>query len=65
MKKIEITVDEYKELKDKAKKYDKIVSAGSTGGKKSVANMTAEQLSARAKKAVEARIKKHNQKRSK
>lgn len=62
MEKIEITVNEYKELKAKAKKYDKIVSAGSAGGKKSVANMTAEQLSARAIKAVEARIKKYGQK---
>lgn len=65
MKKVEITIDEYSELKEKAEEYDRIVQGGRRGGKKSSSNMTKEQLSTRAKKAVEARIRKHNQKRSK
>lgn len=46
----------------KAEAYDKLMKSRSDGGKKSSTNMTAEQRSARAKKAVQARIKKYNQK---
>lgn len=62
MEKVEITIDEYNELKEKAKKYDKIVSSGSKGGVAGQAKFTAKERSARAKKAVEARIKKYKQK---
>lgn len=61
-----ISEDELAELKKKAKAYDSLiekqVAGGSVGGKKSSANMTAEERKARAKKAVQARIKKYGQK---
>lgn len=63
--KISVSLQEYKELKRKAEAYEKLSNGGKSGGKKSSANMTPEQRSARAKKAVEARIKKYGQKRAK
>lgn len=62
MDKIEISIDEYKELVAKAEAYDKIRANNSAAGKKSANNMTAEELTARAKKAVQARIEKYGQK---
>lgn len=53
---------ELEELKAKAEAYDRLMKSRSEGGKKSSKNMTAEQRSARAKNAVQARIKKYNQK---
>lgn len=65
-KQISISLQEYKELKHKAEAYDKLkakqAQAGGLGGKKSSANMTPEQRRERAKKAVEARMKKYGQK---
>lgn len=53
---------ELEELKAKAEAYDRLMKSRSDGGKKSSTNMTAEQRSARAKKAVLARMAKYNQK---
>lgn len=58
---VTISEEEYAELKRKAEAYDNIRSNNSKAGKTSVSKMTPEQLSARAKKAVKARIKKYNQ----
>ena len=52
----------YDELMRKAEAYDKIASNNSKAGKASVAKLTPEQRSARAKKAVQARIAKYGQK---
>lgn len=46
----------------KVKKYEKIMSNNSRAGKKTANNMTSEERSARAKKAVEARIQKYSKK---
>lgn len=62
METIAIPKDEYLELKRKAEAYDKMNAGASTGGKKAWANLTAEQRSERAKKAVQARIAKYGQK---
>lgn len=59
---IAIPKSEYLELKRKADAYDKIKNNNSNAGKASARNLTPEQRSARAKKAVEARIKKYGQK---
>lgn len=58
---IAIPKSEYLELKRKAEAYGKIKSNNSKAGKASVAKFTPEQRSARAKKAVAARIKKYGQ----
>lgn len=55
----------YDELMRKAEAYDKIKSNNSKAGKASVAKFTPEERSARAKKAVEARIAKYGQKKQK
>lgn len=60
--KITIPKSEYVELVRKADAYDKMSAGASIGGKKAWASLTPEQRSARAKKAVEARIKKYGQK---
>ncbi len=52
----------YDELIRKAEAYDKMNAGASVGGKKAWAGLTPEERSARAKKAVEARIKKYGQK---
>lgn len=57
-----MTNKEIEELRAKAEAYDRLIKSHSDGGKKSSTNMTAEQRKARAKKAVQARIKKYNQK---
>lgn len=59
---ITISRTEYDELKHKAASYDRISEAGKRGGSRTMASLTPEQRSARAKKAVEARIKKYGQK---
>ncbi len=51
-----------KDLKRKAELYEKMIKSRSAGGKKAASNMTPEQRKERAKKAVQARIKKYNQK---
>lgn len=53
---------EYNELIRKAGAYDKMNVGSSKGGKNAWANLSPEERSARAKKAVEARIKKYKQK---
>lgn len=58
---IAIPRKEYQELKRKAEAYDKMNVGASIGGKKAWANLTAEERSARAKKAVQARIAKYGQ----
>lgn len=58
---ITVPLKEFNELKQKAEAYDKINAGSSKGGKASWAKLTPEQRSARAKKAVQARIKKYNQ----
>lgn len=60
--KVSISLQEYKELVRKAEAYDKMNAGAKVGGKKSSANMTPEERSARAKKAVQARIAKYGQK---
>lgn len=62
MEEISISLQEYKELIRKAEAYDKMNIGSRIGGKKSSANMTPEERSARAKKAVQARIAKYGQK---
>jgi len=62
METITIPKDEYEKLKRKAAAYDKMNAGASVGGKKAWAGLTPEERSARAKKAVEARIKKYGQK---
>lgn len=62
METIAIPIEEYKELKRKAEAYDRMNIGSSAGGKKSSANLTPEQRSERAKKAVAARIAKYGQK---
>lgn len=62
METITIPKDEYDELRRKADAYDKMNAGASVGGKKAWAGLTPEERSARAKKAVEARIKKYGQK---
>lgn len=52
----------YDELKRKADAYDKMNAGSSKGGKRAWANLTPEQRSERAKKAVAARIAKYGQK---
>lgn len=59
---IAIPKTEYAELKRKAEAYDKIKGNNSKAGKVSASKLTPEQRSARAKKAVEARMKKYGQK---
>lgn len=61
-KMVAIPESEYNELVRKAKAYDKMNAGSSKGGKKTWANLTPEERSARAKKAVQARIKKYGQK---
>ena len=58
---ITITVDEYNKLKRESELYQKMVADNSKAGKASAAKLTPEQRKARAKKAVEARIKKYRQ----
>ena len=58
---LEISSDELAELRRKAKAYDEMLARRSAGGKKAWTNLSAEERSARAKKAVAARIKKYNQ----
>lgn len=65
MQTITVPLDEYNELTRKAEAYDKLSVGGKTGGKKSSAKLTPEQRKERAKKAVEARIKKYGQKKRK
>ena len=62
---VTISEDEYAELKRKAEAYEKIQQNNSKAGKASASNMTAKERSERAKKAVEARIKKYGQKKGK
>lgn len=59
---ITIAVDEYNKLKRESELYRKMITDNSKAGKASAAKLTPEQRRARAKKAVEARIKKHGQK---
>lgn len=65
-KMITIPRQEYEELLRKAKAYDeqkaKLSKSNSIAGKASASKLTPEQRSERAKKAVEARIKKYGQK---
>lgn len=61
-KQISISLQEYEELKRKAEAYDKMNAGASQGGKKAWAKLTPEERSARAKKAVRARIAKYGQK---
>lgn len=61
METIAIPKDEYLELKRKAEAYDKMNAGASAGGKKAWADLTTEQRSERAKKAVQARIAKYGQ----
>ena len=56
-------VDGHAELERKAAAYDKMNAGSVKGGKRAWANLTPEQRSERAKKAVEARIKKYGQQR--
>lgn len=58
----EISESELEELREKARKYDEIIEASRRGAMKTN-SVSAEERRARAKKAVEARIKKYNQKR--
>ena len=58
---IKIDSIELQELRRKAELYDKIGKNNSIAGKKSAANMTPEQRSEKAKKAVAARIAKYGQ----
>lgn len=60
-----MTNQELDELKAKAEAYERMIQKRSEGGKKSSSNMTAEERSARAKKAVQARIQKYGQKQAK
>lgn len=66
MKTIAIPIEEYTELKHKAKAYDEMYkkrsNANSRAGKASASKLTPEQRSERARKAVAARIKKYGQK---
>lgn len=62
VKMIAVPEDKYKELMCKAEAYEKIRAGHSKAGKASVAKLTRQELSARAKKAVEARIRKYGQK---
>ena len=62
IEKISISLQEYEELKRKADAYDRMNVGSSKGGKKTWAALTPEERSARAKKAVEARIAKYGQK---
>lgn len=59
-----ITVGELEELREKATKYDEMVEARRRGARKAN-SVSTEERKARAKKAVEARIKKYGQKRKK
>lgn len=59
---IAIPKSEYIELKRKAEAYDKIKNNNSEAGKKTWANVSPAERSARAKKAVTARIAKYGQK---
>ncbi len=59
---VNISEDELAELRLKAKAYDNLIAKRSAGGKKSSANMTPEERSARAKKAALARAEKYRQK---
>lgn len=54
---------EAEEIAIKAQKYDEMIARRAAGGKKAAANMTAAERSARAKRAVDARIKKLGQNR--
>lgn len=63
MEKIAIPKNEYDELRRKAEAYDKMAGQLSAAGKKTWAKLTPEERSARAKKAVAARIAKYGQKR--
>lgn len=56
-----ISTDELAELRRKAEAYDEMLARRSAGGKKAWTNLSAEERSARAKKAVAARIAKYNQ----
>lgn len=60
---IAIPKSQYDELCRKAAAYDELARNLSRAGKASSAKLTAEERSARAKKAVEARIRKYGQKR--
>jgi hypothetical protein len=59
--KVTINSDELQELRRKAELYDKMIADNTRAGKISAARMTPERRRARAKKAVEARIKKYSQ----
>lgn len=50
------------EISEKARKYDEMIKKRSEGGKKAWAGLSKEERSKRAKKAVQARIRKYNQK---
>lgn len=58
---ITISRKEYEELKAKAAIADKIAANNAKAGKKSAANLTPEQRSERARKAVAARMAKYGQ----
>lgn len=59
---IAIPKSEYEELKRKAQAYDNMTKHLSSAGKAAANKLTPEQRSARAKKAVAARIVKYGQK---
>ncbi len=66
MENITIPIEEYNELKRKSEAYDKMhaqrIKATSAAGKASISNLTPEQRSERARKAVAARMTKYGQK---
>ena len=59
---VTIPKSRYNALLEKERAYNRIKSNNSVAGKKSSVKLTPEERSARAKKAVEARIKKYGQK---
>lgn len=63
MQEITIPLDEYNELKRKAAFYDRIAAKNSAAGKASASKLSPAERSARAKRAVEARMAKYGQKR--
>ena len=59
---VQISEKELAELRRKAEAYDKMNAGSSRGGKNAWANLTPEERSIRAKKAVQARMEKYGQK---
>lgn len=53
--------DDIEELRRKAEAYEKMIASRSAGGKKAWKGLSAEERSARARKAAEARWKAKNQ----